>query len=58
MIKILIWVGLAYIGYGMLKQLGIISKPKDPIIKKKEAYKNLNIKDADFEDINHEEEKG
>lgn len=58
MIKILIWVGLAYTTYSMLKWLGIISKQKDPIIKKKESYKNLNIKDADFEDINHEEEKG
>ena len=58
MIKLLIWGGLAYLAYGMVKRMGIISKPKDPTIKKKDTYKNLNIKDVDFEDINHEEDNG
>ncbi len=56
MIKLLLLGGLAYLFYGMAKRMGILSKPKDPTIKKKDSYKNLNIKDADFEDINHEDD--
>ena len=48
MIKLLLLGGLAYLFYGMAKQMGILSKPKDPTIKKKDSYKNLNIKDADL----------
>ncbi len=58
MIKLLLLGGLAYLVYGMVKRMGILSKPKDPTIKKKDSYKNLNIKDADFEDINHDEDNG
>jgi len=58
MIKLLLLGGFAYLVYGMVKRMGILFKPKDPTIKKKDSYKNLNIKDADFEDINHEEDNG
>ena len=56
MIRLLIWCGLAYITYTLLKYSKLISKSKDPLVKEKDPYNKLNIEDADFEDINHEDQ--
>ena len=50
MIKLLILGALAYFAYSLKKKF--ISKHNNPSIKEKDSYKNLNIKDADYEDIN------
>ena len=53
MIKILIYAGLAYIAYVLLKYTRLVSKSERGFVKDKEkgSYKNLEIKDAEFEDI-------
>jgi len=56
MIRLLIWCGLAYITYTLIKHSKLISKSKDPLVKEKDPYNKLNIEDADFEDINHEDQ--
>jgi hypothetical protein len=56
MIRVLIWCGLAYIAYTLLKNYKLISKSKDPLVKEKDPYNKLNIEDADFEDINNEDQ--
>ena len=54
MIKLLILGTFAYFIY-LLKNK-FISKKNEPYVKEKDSYKNLNIKDADYEDINQENE--
>ena len=54
MIKLLIWGALAYFAFSLIKRIGFLSNSKDPTLKKKDTYKNLNIEDADYEDINNE----
>ena len=56
MIRVLIWCGLAYIAYTLLKNYKLISKSKDPLVKEKDPYNKLNIEDADFEDINNKDQ--
>jgi len=51
MIKILIYAGLAYIAYALVKHTRLVSKSERGSVKEKESYKNLEIKDAEFEDI-------
>jgi hypothetical protein len=52
MIKILIYAALAYIAYALVKKnTRLVSKSNHGSIKEKGSYKNLNIKDAEFEDI-------
>ena len=51
MIKILIYAALAYIAYALVKNTRLVSKSNHGSIKEKRSYKNLNIKDAEFEDI-------
>ena len=51
MIKILIYAALAYIAYALVKNTRLVSKSNHGSIKEKGSYKNLNIKDAEFEDI-------
>ena len=46
---------LAYLAYILFKKTKLISKVPQENFKEKEPYKNLDIKDADFEDINKEE---
>lgn len=57
MIRILIYGTLAYLAYIVFKKTKLISKVARDTFKEKEPYKNLDIKDADFEDINKEEDK-
>ena len=57
MIRILIYGTLAYLAYILFKKTKLISKVARDTFKEKEQYKNLDIKDADFEDINKEEDK-
>ena len=57
MIRILIYGTLAYLGYILFKKTKLISKGARDTFKEKEPYKNLDIKDADFEDINKEEDE-
>ena len=52
MIKLLILGTFAYFIYYLKKEF--VSKNNGSSIKEKDSYKNLNIKDADYEDINHE----
>jgi len=52
MIKLLILGTFAYFIY-LLKKKYII-KNNDHYVKEKDSYKNLNIKDADYEDIRKE----
>ena len=52
MIKLLILGILAYFIYTLKKKF--ISKKNNPYVKETDSYKNLNIKDADYEDINQE----
>jgi hypothetical protein len=54
MIKLLILGALAYFAYSLKKKF--VSKHNNPSVKEKDSYKNLNIKDADYEDINQESE--
>ena len=51
MIKILIYAGLAYIAYALVKHTRLVSKSERGSVKEKGSYKNLEIKDAEFEDI-------
>ena len=57
MIRILIYGTLAYLAYILFKKTKLISKVAQDTFKEKEPYKNLDIKDADFEDINKEEDQ-
>ncbi|MDE0588173.1 MAG: hypothetical protein OSB64_07550 [Candidatus Marinimicrobia bacterium] len=57
MIRILIYGTLAYLAYILFKKTKLISKVARDTFKEKEPYKNLDIKDADFEDINKEEDQ-
>ena len=54
MIKLLILGTFAYFIYILKNKF--ISKNNNPHVKEKDSYKNLNIKDADYEDINQENE--
>ena len=54
MIKLLILGTFAYFIYILKNKF--ISKNNDPYVNEKGSYKNLNIKDADYEDINQENE--
>ncbi|MFL3025448.1 MAG: hypothetical protein ACJZ1P_06280 [Candidatus Neomarinimicrobiota bacterium] len=54
MIKLLILGTFAYFIYILKNKF--TSKNNDPYVKEKDSYKNLNIKDADYEDINQENE--
>ena len=55
MIRIFIYGTLAYLAYILFKKTKLISKVARDTFKEKDPYKNLDIKDADFEDINKEE---
>ncbi|MEE2918075.1 MAG: hypothetical protein VX489_04015 [Candidatus Neomarinimicrobiota bacterium] len=57
MIRILIYGTLAYLAYILFKKTKLISKVGRDTFKEKEPYKNLDIKDADFEDINKKEDE-
>lgn len=50
MIKLIVLGILVYLAYSLKNKF--ISKDSEPSIKDKNSYKNLNIKDADYEDIN------
>jgi len=52
MIKIMIYIAIAYISYIMLKESKFFSGLRGKSVKQKESYKNLDITDADYEDIN------
>ena len=54
MIKLLILGTFAYFIYILKNKF--ISKNNNPNFKKNDSYKNLNIKDADYEDINQDNE--
>ena len=51
MIKILIYAVLAYIAYVFFKYTRLASKSERGSVKEKGSYKNIEIKDAEFEDI-------
>jgi hypothetical protein len=55
MIRILFFGTLAYLVYTLYKKVKFISKSNQNAVKKREPYKNLDIKDADFEDMNKKE---
>lgn len=55
MIRILFFGILAYLVYTLFKKVKFISKSNQNAVKKRELYKNLDIKDADFEDMNKKE---
>jgi len=55
MIRILFFGTLAYLVYTLFKKVKFISKSNQNAVKKRELYKNLDIKDADFEDMNKKE---
>ena len=57
MIKILIYAGLAYIAYVLLKYTRLASKSERGSVKEKGSYKNIEIKDAEFEDIQKDIQK-
>ena len=57
MIRILIYAALAYLAYTLIRNVKLITKPRGRSVKEKDSYKNLDIKDADFEDIDEKEEK-
>ena len=54
MIKLLILGTFVYFIYILKNKF--ISKNNNPYVNKKDSYKNLNIKDADYEDINQDNE--
>ncbi|MBT3478816.1 MAG: hypothetical protein HOA15_09470 [Candidatus Marinimicrobia bacterium] len=54
MIRILIYGTLAYIVYALFKQVKLVSKATKKSVKQKGSYKNFDIKDADYEDLNNE----
>ena len=51
MVRVLIYGTLAYLAYTLFKKAKLISKMGQDSVKDKEPYKNLDIKDADFEDL-------
>ena len=55
MIKMIIYIGIAYIAYIMVKESKIFSSLGGKSIREKESYKNLDISDADYEDIKEDE---
>ena len=55
MIRILFFGTFAYLVYTLFKKVKSMSKSNKNVVKKREPYKNLDIKDADFEDINKKE---
>jgi len=55
MIRILFFGTLAYLVYTLFKKVKFISKSNQNAVKKREPNKNLDIKDADFEDMNKKE---
>ena len=55
MIRILFFGTLAYLAYTLFKKVKLISKSNQNAVKKREPYKNLDIKDADFQDMNKKE---
>jgi hypothetical protein len=55
MIRILFFGTLAYLVHTLFKKVKFISKSNQNAVKKREPYKNLDIKDADFEDMNKKE---
>tara|TARA_B100001750_G_scaffold267_1_gene315 strand:+ start:546 stop:716 length:171 start_codon:yes stop_codon:yes gene_type:complete len=55
MIKIIIYIGIAYIAYIMIKESKIFSSLRGKSVRQKESYKNLDITDADYEDIKEDE---
>ena len=55
MIKMIIYIGIAYIGYIMVKESKIFSSLRGKSVREKESYKNLDISDADYEDIKEDE---
>ena len=55
MIKMVIYIGIAYIAYIMVKESKIFSSLRGKSIREKESYKNLDISDADYEDIKEDE---
>ena len=55
MIKMIIYIGIAYIAYIMVKESKIFSSLRGKSIIEKESYKNLDISDADYEDIKEDE---
>ncbi|MDP6500296.1 MAG: hypothetical protein QF743_06275 [Candidatus Marinimicrobia bacterium] len=57
MIRILIFGALAYLVFTLFKKAKLISKPNQKSVKGKNSYKNLDIKDADFEDLEQKEDK-
>ena len=55
MIKIIMYIGIAYIAYIMIKESKIFSSLRGKSVKQKESYKNLDITDVDYEDIKEDE---
>ena len=55
MIKMIIYIGIAYIAYIMVKESKIFSSLRGKSIREKESYKNLDISDADYEGIKEDE---
>jgi len=55
MIKMIIYIGIAYIAYIMVKESKVFSSLRGKSIREKESYKNLDISDADYEDIKEDE---
>jgi len=55
MLRILFFGTFAYLVYTLFKKVKSISKSNQNVVKKREPYKNLDIKDADFEDMNKKE---
>ncbi|MBT4372164.1 MAG: hypothetical protein HOD10_05160 [Candidatus Marinimicrobia bacterium] len=45
---------MAYIVYALFKQVKLVSKATKKSVKQKGSYKNFDIKDADYEDLNNE----
>tara|TARA_Y100000590_G_C15032669_1_gene755711 strand:- start:66 stop:236 length:171 start_codon:yes stop_codon:yes gene_type:complete len=55
MIKIVIYLVITYIAYVMIKESKIFSILRGKSVRQKESYKNLDITDADYEDIKEED---
>ena len=56
MIKVMIYLAITYIAYIMIKESKIFSGLRGKSVRQKESYKNLDITDADYEDINEGKE--
>ena len=52
----MIYIAIAYIAYIMIKESKIFSSLRGKSVRQKESYKNLDITDADYEDINEGKE--